>query len=681
MFALLVMAWLGAAWATAGDSPNPQPAETFGFSADDQQLNCSTQAACARVLPDAFAFSPVPGKPYQVGLNAQGKTIGWVVLSTDVVKVNGYSGKPMSTVVGIDTEGRITGARVVHHSEPILLLGIPEQALHDFVDAYAGMRADEKMLVGRSTPGKYSVDVISGATVTVFAENKTILDTARNTAEDVGVITAAPRVPGQFVEGEPWTWAQLVKGKALGHIRVEQEEMGGPPGPVPFLDLWFGIGDPAQIGIPLLGERNWRYAVDHLAPGEHLLVVLNGGTGTFRGSGFVRGGIFDRIRVEQGLRTISFTDLDYTRIDSPPVADAPDLPEAGLFIVRDGALDPGAKYDFIFLGSTYDGKGAYSRDFRSFSDTQRLPRSIYLTEGPDPESALWRDAWSRGWPKALLVGLYFTAIGAVFAFRRWTTGNMKRLQRLHTGFMLTSFFGLGLYLHVQPSVTQILTLVGSTTEGWDWGQFLSEPVLFVSWIFIAIITLIWGRGVFCGWGCPYGAMNELTFKVGRLLKLPAYELPESIHNKLRYLRYPILVALIGAYLWDAALGETMAEVEPFKSTFFVAPWTRHWGLVLWWVVLFAVPLVSFRPFCRYICPLGAGLAIGSSARVSPPHRRNFCSKCKICTRTCEPRAIRPNGTIDARECLSCMECEANWRDDQVCPPLVKIRRDRERAKL
>jgi NosR/NirI family nitrous oxide reductase transcriptional regulator len=174
-------------------------------------------------------------------------------------------------------------------------------------------------------------------------------------------------------------------------------------------------------------------------------------------------------------------------------------------------------------------------------------------------------------------------------------------------------------------------------------------------------------------------MSELLYKLGRLLRLPHGELPDAIHLKLRHLRYLVLLALVGVYLWDPILGEKAAEVEPFKSTFFVSFWTREWFFAGWWLLLAGGSLFYWRPFCRYLCPLGAGLAIPGSLRLSGPYRRDFCSKCKICTRGCEPRAIRPDGTIDPRECLSCMECEANWRDDQVCPPLVKARRDRERA--
>jgi NosR/NirI family nitrous oxide reductase transcriptional regulator len=681
---MLSLLWL--LWVLVGVSPAQEPSALHisGRDADrTAPLDCATDP-CAAVLPGAARFEAVEGKPYFAGLDAAGQPAGWVALSTDLVDIPGYSGKAMHTVVGVDPAGVIAGARVVHHSEPILLVGIPEQRLTDFVDAHVGARADERVIVGGRAEGVRSVDVVSGATVTVLAESRTILDTARLVAEDVGVIPRTARVPGHFVEEVAWTWDQLVRRGALGHLRVEQAEMGQPPDPEgrPFLDLWFGVADAPQVGIPLLGEATWRYQVSRLQPGEHLFVVFNAGSNSFKGSGFVRGGLFDRFRLQQGLATVTFRDLDYTRVSSPPVADAPRLPEGGVFLTRDDGLDPGAAYTMVFLGSAYAlDRGAFERDFRTFEATHRVPRRIYALDGPDPDSAVWRAAWSIGWPKALFVGLYFLFVGGLFAGRRWMSGRMSRLKVLHTSVLATSFIVVGLLLHVQPSVTQILTLLGTSEAGWDWGLFLSDPVLFVSWIAIALLTIAWGRGVFCGWVCPYGAMNELTFKLGRKLGLPELELPDRVHFKARYLRYGVLAVLGGLFLWDAGVGEMAAEIEPFKSTFLVPIWTRHPGLIAWWLVLFGVSAVTYRPFCRYVCPLGAALAVPSSARISGPYRRDFCSKCKICTRGCEPRAIRPDGTIDPRECLNCWECEANWRDDQVCPPLVKARRDRERGKV
>jgi len=645
-------------------------------------LDCATDP-CAEVLPGAIRFEVRDDKPYTTGLDAQGEVVGWVGLSTEIVGIMGYSGKPLITVVGLSTDGTIAGARVVYHSEPILLVGIPEQRLHDFVDAHVGQPADRKVTVGGQPSDEgLVIDAVSGATVTVLAESQTLTETARAIAEDVGVIKVTARVPGHFVDGESMSWRALTGSGALGHLRVTQDEMGQPADPDgrPFVELWFGIVDAPQVGIPLLGERTWRREVDRLEPGEHLFVVFNAGSTSFKGSGFVRGGLFDRFRLEQGLRTITFRDMDYKALDAPPLPDTPVLWESGLFFARDGALDPGRSYDLVFLASAYaTERGAFERDFRSFSSHHRVPRSIYVLDGPDPEQAVWRDAWRLGGTKAAFVAAYLTFIALIFALRRFTTARMARLHALHLGVQAFSFVVLGLVLHVQPSVTQLLTIAGSVKAGWNWGLFLTDPVLFVSWIFIAVMVVIWGRGVFCGWACPYGAMNELCFKLGRTLGLPELELPDWIHLRARTLRYAVFGGLLVAFLIDAELGERLAEIEPFKSTFFVPLWTRHPALILWWVVLFAAAFTTYRPFCRYICPLGAALAVPSTFRLSGPYRRSFCSKCKICTRGCEPRAIRSDGSIDPRECLNCWECEANWRDDQVCPPLVSARRIRERA--
>ncbi len=677
-----------AALAADPSQPAVPGTQAYGHSERKGALACETTDPCQEVLPGAVRFQRVEGKPYAEGLDAEGRRVGWVVLSNDVVDIKGYSGKPLSTLVGLSAEGEITGGKVVHHSEPILLVGIPEKALQDFVGAYTGLKAGAPMSVGGEAAAEgRRVDIVSGATVTVLAENRTILDSVRALAEDVGVLEREPEVPGHFVQKEEvWSWAEMERLKVFGRLTVSQDQMGATgqgyqdaSGDEPFIDLYYTIADAPQVGRALLGEHLYARAMAELAPGEHLFVVFGRGTSSFKGSGFVRGGLFDRIRVEQGLRGLLFRDLDYTNLPEAAAPDAPPFKEGALFVARGAQLDPGRPFDLVFLGSRFDGKGAYSREFHSFRATHRLPRSVYRLDGPDPESRIWRQAWAQQGPKVGLVAAWLLAVTAVFAGRRWSTRGMARLKRLHLGFLLFAVLVGGFVLGVQPSVTQLLTALGSLVHGWRWGLFLSEPFVFLSWIFIALVTLVWGRGVFCGWTCPYGAMSELLFKAGRRLRLPSFELPDAVHLRLRYLRYLVLAILVGLYLHDPVLGEKAAEIEPFKSTFYVAFWTREWSFAGWWLLLAGLSLVQWRPFCRYLCPLGAGLAIPSSLRLSGPYRRDFCSKCRICTRGCEPRAIRPDGTIDPRECLSCMECEANWRDDQVCPPLVKARRDRERS--
>ncbi|MBS0310778.1 MAG: FMN-binding protein, partial [Proteobacteria bacterium] len=155
---------------------------------------------CKDVMPGADSFSKRMGKPayveaYQSRKDKHDekddhgdekdkhdgkddrKLIGYVFLSTDVVDIPAYSGKPVVTLIGMDTKGIITGVRVLKHSEPILLVGIPESQLTKFVKQYLGKFVGDKIEVGTSRPGEgmIGVDAISGATVTVIAENQVIL--------------------------------------------------------------------------------------------------------------------------------------------------------------------------------------------------------------------------------------------------------------------------------------------------------------------------------------------------------------------------------------------------------------------------------------------------------------------------------------------------------------------------
>ena len=635
------------------------------------------KAQLREVLPKAESFAQIENQPYWEGRRADGEMAGWIALSTDVVSIKGYSGKPLITLVGLDPEGVITGAKIVHHSEPIILLGIPEEALTNFVDFYSGHRADTKITVGQADKedGSITVDAVSGATVTVLAVNATILDTARALGAAVGILEIQDTLPGGFVQSdENWSFAKMKRKKVFGHLKVTEKQMGTSDRDDAFVDLLFTMADAPQIGRSLLGEGTYKHLMGELQEGEHLVVILGNGSGSFKGSGFVRGGIFDRVFLRQRLASCMFTDIDYTNLPSLAVSDAPSFKEGAVFISRGGEIDPGRPFDLVFLGSYYDKKGAYSREFRSFTSTHRLPKSIYRLEGPDPDSLIWRQAWSSQKLELAVLIVTLLAVLVLFIQRKWLTGSVSRLGRIQIAVLLFSFLGLGLWLSAQPSITQLLTLVGSIVNDWDANLFLSEPLLFVSWIFIALVVFIWGRGVFCGWICPFGSLSELLNHLGKRLGIRQVELPDRWHKKLRYLRYLIFAGLVPAFLYSPELGEKLAEVEPFKTTFFLIPWQRHWGFFTYWLILVAISLVWFRPFCRYLCPLGAALALPSFFRIAGPKRRQFCSSCTICADICEPKAIDAKGKIDSMECMNCMHCEANYCSDKICPPLVGLKK-------
>ena len=92
------------------------------------------QVPCDKVFPGADRFEPTTKNPAIFEAFRGEEKLGYIFKSTDIVDVKGYSGKPLITWVGLDLDGKVTGARVVEHAEPILLVGIPKESLDTFAD-------------------------------------------------------------------------------------------------------------------------------------------------------------------------------------------------------------------------------------------------------------------------------------------------------------------------------------------------------------------------------------------------------------------------------------------------------------------------------------------------------------------------------------------------------------------
>ena len=88
-----------------------------------------------------------------------------------------------------------------------------------------------------------------------------------------------------------------------------------------------------------------------------------------------------------------------------------------------------------------------------------------------------------------------------------------------------------------------------------------------------------------------------------------------------------------------------------------------------------------RFFCRFLCPLGALMALGGKLRIFEPlKRREECgSPCKLCSNECPINAIKPSGEIIMDECFYCLDCQSLYSDEHKCPPLVKIRKQKVRG--
>ncbi len=646
-------------------------------------------APCAAVLPEATRFSQRKGEPAYVEAYARGphgggeQVVGYVFLSTDVVDIPAYSGKPVVTLIGMDRGGVIRGVRVLKHSEPILLAGIPESALLKFIGQYVGRRGDAKLEIGSDEAGT-GLDAISGATVTAIAENQVIARSAYAIGSEVGIFTHAARPPARLaaLDGTD-DWQHLLDEGSVGHLLVPAAAVGMESGNGPYLDLYFGYLNAPAIGRSLLGDAPYRRLMGELKPDEHALFVIATGQGSFKGSGFVRGGIYDRLQLHQDNATYTFRDTDYQNLYRLQAPGAPGFTESAVFILRAKQFNAAWPWSLSVLANKRDAAGA--KLFTHFEQPYWLP-SRHL-EGGRPVLETAAPAWQRLWRARLPQLFAFIALLAATAVlysqrdrlvRASTRKHKPWISRPRMLLWLASVGFFGAVLKAQPSITHVMTWVHALLFEWKWELFLSDPFIFVFWIFIAITVLVWGRGLFCGWLCPFGSLQHLMLKAGQALGLKRFQrlLPKRIHDKLRWLKYGIFAGLLLTSLVSMETAEHLAEIEPFKTTFLVGAWNRAWPYWLFLATILGLSMLSERPYCKYLCPLGAGLALPGRFRLFGLKRKAECTSCHACASGCGSHAIDAQGRIDQMECLLCLDCMVMYYDDHACPPLVKERKRR-----
>ncbi len=293
--------------------------------------------------------------------------VGYVFLSKDWTKnLLGYSGQHLETLIGMDTKGVITDVKLVSHSEPIVLIGLKEASYHKFIKQYRGKNLMQDLTVGE----KISLDAISGATVTAVVQNAIILRSARRVAALTGIIetTAGPKhkISKRVM---PLTWEELIKFQVVKNLQVTSKELG-LEGEDVYLDLYLGIATAPSIGRNILGAKHFTETMGRLKNGESAIFIFAKGKGSFKGSGFARGGVFDRFNLEQQDRVYFFRETDYSILTDIKAKGAPELKEGGLFIVRETDFNPADPFKFNLI-VPYQAGG--KKEFKTFNINYTMP--------------------------------------------------------------------------------------------------------------------------------------------------------------------------------------------------------------------------------------------------------------------------------------------------------------------
>ncbi len=634
------------------------------------------------------------------------ETLGYAFETREVVDIPAYSGAPINILVTMRPTGEFIHSEVLEHHEPILLVGIPEHKLFDFVDQYDGMKVTDRVRVGAANvaDGVISVDAVSGATVTVMVVNETIMRAAKKVGIALGLpgLEADSIVPPSTIRTEVFETADwqtltgdgsirkllLSRGqidKAFMGTEAEEVDVAGPEQKDDlFIELFYAPLNIPTIGRNLLGEEQYAWLQSELQEGDQAIAVFGNGRYSFKGNGFVRGGIFDRTQVQQHGKVISFHDTDYFRFQDFAIDGYPRFRETAIFIIRSQyEFDHGSPWQLELLVRRQ--VGALDSVFTSFyGDYQTLDKYIdrpviVALEEQEPEP-LWVSVWRGKTFQITVLSISLVLLTAIIFMQDYLVRFPRLLNNLRHLFLVYTVVFIGWYTLGQLSIVNVFTFVHALMGDFHWKLFLLDPIIFILWAYVAMTLLLWGRGIFCGWLCPFGALQELINHVARKLKIRQFEPPFALHERLWAVKYIILLALFAVSLESLSEAEKYAEVEPFKTAIMLK-FQREWGFVLYAGLLLFISIFTRKVYCRYVCPLGAALAIPAKARLFDwLKRRKECGQpCKICANECEIQAIHPDGTINANECHYCLDCQMTYHNHDKCPPLIQ--KQRKRAKM
>lgn len=670
-------------------------------------------AVASDLVPGADGFGPVREDLAVAPVLKGDQTVAWVFVTSDFVGTTGYSGKPIHTLVAVGTDAKIIGVQLVKHSEPIVLIGIPDAKVKALVASYAGL---DLVAEAKSGGTAHEVDIISGATVTVMVIDDSIVRSGLKVARALGLgglaaeaENAGPRFAIAPAAASPSDWVDAEGDGTVRRLSLDVAQVNAAFAEHPderarehaiaeapqttFIDMRVALVSVPAIGKALLGPAEEVNLKGWLGEGENAIVVMARGLYSFKGSGYVRGGIFDRIVLIQDDVSVRFRDRDHRRFGGIALAGAPEFTEMDLFRIPAGlGFDPTKPFRIQLLARRE--VGPIEKVFHTFDLDYQLPqkylsavtppaREVAAADARDEGTAqvdLWKRIWRDSKLKIVVLGSMLVVLTGVFFFQTYAVRNAKGFYIFRIAFLTVTLVFLGWYANAQLSVVNLMALFGSLVSGFSWQAFLLDPLTFILWFAVAAALLFWGRGAYCGWLCPFGALQELTNQIARKLRIPQWTLPWGLHERLWPIKYMIFLGLFGVSLMSVETAEHLAEIEPFKTAI-ILKFIRAWPFVAYASALLVAGLFVERFYCRYLCPLGAALAIPARIRMFDWLKRyHECGNpCQTCANHCPVQAIHRTGEINPNECINCLNCQVLYQSETVCP--VVIKKMKSRAKL
>lgn len=199
--------------------------------------------------------------------------------------------------------------------------------------------------------------------------------------------------------------------------------------------------------------------------------------------------------------------------------------------------------------------------------------------------------------------------------------------------------------------------------------------------FLLFFGSLFGRFI-CGWLCPFGLVQDLLYKI------PFFRKRKNLpgHKILVWLKYMILAVFV--ILLPLLATDMIGQGSPWFCKYICPAGTLEAGIPLtflqpslrmaigrlfsWKVFLLEIVVIvslwAYRPFCKYICPLGAAYSLFNPVSLYQYQmRKGLCTGCGKCKEVCK-MDIKVWEKPNSPECIRCGECL------HACPTKALIRR-------
>lgn len=629
-------------------------------------------------------------------LNSGGAQAGYVFETEPMAPLPGFSGAAINVLVVLDLEGRFLDVQLISHNEPIFVSGLPEKLFFDFFKQYRGHSISDSLVVGSpygaGSDGSALVylDGVTKGTASVRIAHESILAATLKVAREKmnGISTGPPAYPDMdYVEELSWddlvaegiaarktVLNRDIDAKFAGTLWEDDDPEANENPDAPYLDLWvIDLGAPsiAQAVLSEGGLEELQQFMSISTTDEPVLVIDTARHGLVT-EDFVRNTSPDLISAEQGGFPIAFRDSDIYVELNDALPDA--LHDGAALILRTDrrlGFDPTA--DWVLRIKALRKHGSFQPELGSvdLELTHATPERFYARVEAVKPVPPWVDALRNRQADLIVLGVFLTALLAVLGLRLNRLAGHRHFAAIRLGVLAFVTCFIGWWGQGQLSIATPLAVARTALEGGSYAFLLYDPFSLAIWGVTILGFVLWGRGLFCGWLCPFGALQEFARHLGRILRLPQIEPSQAWDGRLKWIKYGVLAALVLMLLTAPARLDKAIEVEPFKTaitTFFL----REWYYVAYAVGLLVLSMMLFKGFCRYVCPLGAVMAIGGLVRGQDwIERRDECgSPCQLCKVKCSYGAIKKTGEIQYSECFQCLDCVTIHDDRTQCVPLI-----------